>query len=62
MFTQGTLRYTALIAVNAIFGFTLVTKPELVTQDVFLYLIAGDFLVAGADILKHIKDKIKPTS
>jgi len=58
MFTKGTLRYTALAAVNILVGVAMYFRPDLVTSDVFTYTIAGNFLIAGADILKHIRNKI----
>lgn len=58
MFSAGTLRYTALIAANALIAFGIVVKPELITPETFQYVLLGDFAVAGVDILKHIKDKV----
>ena len=59
MFTQGTLRYTALAAVNILVGTLAFLRPEVISSQVIEYTILGDFLVAGADVIKHIKGVVK---
>ena len=60
MFTQGTLRYTALAAVNILVGTLAFLRPEVISAQVIEYTILGDFLVAGADVLKHVRNIVKP--
>ena len=57
-FTKGTLRYVALVAANVMVIALAYIKPEVVTAQVFEYVILGDFLVAGVDVFKHIKNLV----
>jgi len=60
MFTQGTLRYTALAAVNILVGTLAFLKDGVISPTTIEYVILGNFLVAGADVIKHIKSAVKP--